>query len=173
MPSFHSSSFGKNARIHFGQITSPIIFVQSRYLLSVSQEDRLGQLGSLFRLGNFFKQNIRMKKWSELVLFGRGTLMGLLPWALESWSQFFLWVPFFSLLVNFELQNIFVTHYFLLKLARVDFVACNKSFLAEICCSLEHRSELHLYSLQNNQHNYFWMYTSGKILSFRNGFRED
>lgn len=85
-----------------------------------------------------------MKKWSELVLFGRGTLMGLLPWALESWSQFFLRVPFFSLLVNFELQNIFVTHYFLLKLARVDFVACNKSFLAEICCSLEHRSELHL-----------------------------
>lgn len=76
MPSFHSSSFGKNARIHFGQIISPHTFVQSRCLLSVSQEDRLGQLGSFCRLGNFFKLNTRIKKWSELVLFGRGTLIG-------------------------------------------------------------------------------------------------
>lgn len=63
--------------------------------------------------------------------------------------------PLSPLLVNFELQNIFIIHYFLLKLPRVDFVACNKKILAEICLSLEHRSELHLYSLQNNQHNFF------------------
>ena len=103
-PSFHYSSFGKNARIHFGQITSPYFCAVKA---SCQEEEWMTQVGptgfSLFRFVTLSRLNTRTEKVVRVCLFWEwysdGTKVVFWPFrvlfiafSLSPLSLAFLWI---------------------------------------------------------------------------------